>query len=450
VASLAFRIPIGVLEGVETSDHRIITPDALVARPLPLPLQSMRQNPEMGGHGLAVISGTVLSLDRVDASAMTDPVTGEPFGPGAWAWTATGEFSSSDDGEYFAERVADGSLRFISVDVAGAEVEIDVTEEDEDGYPVEWTETLTAGEIAGFTQTAHPAFYAATIELDGAEPGGVEVPAPTPVEAATGIRVLSDGPGCEPCTADPAVVVAGGGPLHPPAEWFTDPGYRPGDGRLVEQPDGSLAAPLTIGDDGRVSGHVAPWSSCHTGFPGQCLTPPHSATGYALFHTGAVRTADRQDLPVGQLTIGTGHAPVRGQTITAAMEHYDNTGSAFADVRCGEDQYGIWVAGAVRPDVTDVQLRAARGARLSGDWRRVGTGMELIAALAVNVPGYPIVRARALAASGVPQALVAASVVRGEPPSSSARVLAQVDAALRPLYAAAARDALTRIGAGRG
>jgi hypothetical protein len=34
--------------------------------------------------------------------------------------------------------------------------------------------------------------------------------------------------------------------------------------------------PLTVTDDGRVYGHLALWGTCHTGFDGVCIEPPHS------------------------------------------------------------------------------------------------------------------------------------------------------------------------------
>jgi hypothetical protein len=82
-----------------------------------------------------------------------------------------------------------------------------------------------------------------------------------------------------------------------------------------------------------------------------------------------------------------------------------------ADVVAGEDEHGIWLAGGLRPSVSAEQVRELRGASLSGDWRSIGGNLELVAALAVNVPGFPVPRVQAgLAASGVQTALVAAGV----------------------------------------
>ncbi|MBP2703512.1 hypothetical protein JOL79_06830 [Microbispora sp. RL4-1S] len=154
--------------------------------------------------------------------------------------------------------------------------------------------------------------------------------------------------------------------------------------------------PLQVTDDGRVFGHLAGWSTCHIGYPGTCVTAPHSATNYALFHVGAVAT-DEGPVGVGKITLGTGHAdPHAG--VRAAAEHYDHTGTAVAVVRAGEDAHGVWVAGRLVEGVTSEQVETLMRSPLSGDWRRVDGNLELVGALAVNVPGFPI--PRMLAASG--------------------------------------------------
>ena len=57
----------------------------------------------------------------------------------------------------------------------------------------------------------------------------------------------------------------------------------------------------------------------------------------------------------------TGHANLR-LGARPAVEHYDNTGTVVADIRCGEDKYGIWMAGQMRPGLTEEQLREFRAA----------------------------------------------------------------------------------------
>jgi hypothetical protein len=192
-------------------------------------------------------------------------------------------------------------------------------------------------------------------------------------------------------------------------------GLLPGD--HFRNPELSGPTPFTVTEDGRVYGHVATWDACHIGLPigdeeGECTTAPHSEANYAFFLTGEVQT-DIGPVAVGQITMGGGHATDR-MGLRAAISHYDSTSTAVADVTAGEDEHGIWVAGVLRPNVTDEQVRALRAAAISGDWRRVKAGsgdLEMIAALAVNVPGFPIPRPSMLVASGGERlSLVAASI----------------------------------------
>jgi hypothetical protein len=187
-----------------------------------------------------------------------------------------------------------------------------------------------------------------------------------------------------------------------PAEWFGDP-------RLTGP------TPLTVTDEGQVYGHIATWGTCHIGMAGQCVTPPRSQTGYAYFMLHTIATTEGE-IAVGHLTMDTGHADMRSKAHVAAA-HYDNTGAVVADVTVGEDDYGIWFAGAMRPDAPQEKVQAFRSGALSGDWRRIGQGMEMVAALTVNVPGFPIPRL-ALAASGEEQvSLVASGIVTTEQPA---------------------------------
>lgn len=149
--------------------------------------------------------------------------------------------------------------------------------------------------------------------------------------------------------------------------------------------------PLTLDrETGVVYGHLALWDSCHVGMPGKCVSPPRSRDNYASFHQSTILTDDGR-LAVGRLTVGGGHAdPNAG--LRAAADHYDTTGATWAFVRAGEDKHGIFVCGEINPAATASQLAAAETAPLSGDWRRRGAGLELIAALSVSVPGFPVRR----------------------------------------------------------
>tara|TARA_R110000868_G_scaffold288810_5_gene549054 strand:- start:46 stop:792 length:747 start_codon:yes stop_codon:yes gene_type:complete len=185
-------------------------------------------------------------------------------------------------------------------------------------------------------------------------------------------------------------------PLKPPAGWF-------------EQPEASVATPLTFQKDGQVFGHIALWGSCHTGFlngaVAECVQPPPSKTEYQHFHLGVIETQDGQDVRVGKITYATGHAPLSASARVAA-DHYDNTGSVGAYVRARNGAIGIWVSGAVRSDISAEGFRDLRANPPSGDWRSLNRNLELVAALAVPVPGFPIPRATlslAASADGTPE-----------------------------------------------
>jgi hypothetical protein len=186
-------------------------------------------------------------------------------------------------------------------------------------------------------------------------------------------------------------------PSAPPLEWFGDPKL-------------SSPTPVTVTDDGRVFGHAAAWNSCHTGFADTCVSPPFE-NDYGYFTTGEVLTAEGHRVAVGQITLGTSHAPTRGMSVAKAIDHYGDTGTAVADVTAGVDDHGIWIAGAVRPGASVEQLHALRASALSGDWRRIGGNLRMVALLAVNVPGFPIPRTGTALNSGKQVSLVASGVI---------------------------------------
>lgn len=168
-----------------------------------------------------------------------------------------------------------------------------------------------------------------------------------------------------------------GYPLEPPAAWFQDP-------KLTKK------TKLTVDEDGRVYGHLAAWNECHRDVTmRECVLAPKSEQGYAPFHLGAVYTAEGDLIEVGKIVQDTRHAHI-GLGYTAAALHYDNTGDEIAVVRAGEDEFGIWVAGAVVPEATRKKVAKLRRSPLSGDWRRENGSLELTAALAVNAPAFPV------------------------------------------------------------
>ena len=167
-------------------------------------------------------------------------------------------------------------------------------------------------------------------------------------------------------------------PVEPPKAWFEDPGL-------------SAKTPLTVDSQGRVFGHLAAWGECHRDFLDrqECVLAPKSKKDYAPFHLGTVLTAEGEVVRVGKIVMDTRHASINLGYSSAAL-HYDNTGDEVAVVRAGEDQYGIWVAGAIVPEADPRRVAKLRRSPISGDWRRVDGNLELTAALAVNVPAFPV------------------------------------------------------------
>jgi hypothetical protein len=208
-------------------------------------------------------------------------------------------------------------------------------------------------------------------------------------------------------TTDPAealsLVAATYGNIKAPHEWFE-----------MEEPDAPDGVPLTITEDGQVYGHVAAWNSCHgnTNAYGECRIAPRSSSNYSQFLLGEVLT-DEGKVATGCLTIGGGHA-AGNLRLREAARHYDDATSVFADVTCVDGKHGIWVCGWVRPGTPEEMVVAARASKLSGDWRKAGGKWEMIAALAVNAPGYQIPRVAAGILDGEQISLVAANVVVAE------------------------------------
>jgi hypothetical protein len=373
-------------EGELTGDGRLIENNALRWENLPA---SLRYAPEdNGGHGGAQKVGRIMTVERRDNGDLFgtgDVDMASPLGPEAARLMAEGYGVSMDlDDVSFEIRVAKELLQEMPVSEEEAEAEKQEELEeptDEEGRVTviaissdDEVMVMTGGRVRGATLVDIPAFIRASLKLDN--PLDESAAAETPTEPA---------------------LVAGAAPMAPPSDWFNAPAF-----------DGPT--PLTITPDGRVYGHLAVWGTCHTAFTGQCVEPPHSPSDYAYFRTGAVVTADGKEVAVGNITLDTMHA---GRSLSPAdtLAHYEHTGKATCDVAAGEDVYGIWVAGALRPGLPEDKIRVLRASPISGDWRRIGGSLELVAALAVNSPGFPVPRPQGLVASGAMQSLVASGML---------------------------------------
>jgi len=368
-----FKIPLLIPEGLESGDGRTFDIGSLGMRTLPLPLMWQIKTGE--GHDGSVLVGR---MDRVERT---------PDGLG----NVTGVFDTGPFAQEAERLVANKMLRWVSVDLDRFEAEeVEPPDDDADelaeGIPKDDNIKqpklkIKKGRLMGGTLVMKPAFQEVTIEL----------------EPEFEMTAVQDGTYVgEPVEGDVNAVLASGSiaasiPVEPPRVWFNRPVLN-----------GPTAIQVT--NEGQVFGHIATWETSHIGLPGSTRAP-RSASQYAYFHTGVLRTDDGEDVGVGQLTLAGGHASMEADA-TAAVRHYDDTGSAIADVKAGEDSYGIWVAGALRPGTTPEQIRALRASAPSGDWRSINNRLELVAICQVNVPGFPVVRSQV--ASGAITSLVAA------------------------------------------
>jgi hypothetical protein len=463
-----FTIPVVVLEGWETSDGRYIEPGSLGRRDMPQSLMAMLRNPDGGfeGHSAAIVCGRIDTMERVDASTMLNRETGEPFGAGVWAWTATGYLTPNDDqpgSSATVDYVRDGTLRGVSVDLGEVEADVQVLEEDEDGFPERVRFVVTQGSIAQCTVTPFAAFPSAYIVLDegqGADAAGVapaEQPAdgetppaddgpPVPVNASA-LRILEPTRGRGALVASLAADVETIAPVLPPREWFSrvevlDPSRHVYLGR---RPNG---APT-----GQVWGYIAQWGVPHAGIlDREVYAPRLGENGYRTFRSqGATMTEEGEEIPTGVLTFGGGHAST-DLGVIPALAHYDNAGSAYADVVVGEDEFGVWYAGAMRPHLTRQQIEEFARHPLSGDWRANpgDTEVRFVAALCVNTPGFPIRGRSHITASGVRSLVAAGSapLVRRQQRSHGLdedAIRRLVDDRVRPALTSAARAGLARL-----
>lgn len=336
-----------LVEGQMFGDRRFIQIGAATWRPTPLSL--MLQTITDEGHDGAVICGRIDSIDRVGAMIV-----------------ARGVFLPDANGAE-AYRLVDGKfIDGISIDGTGA---ASVVTDAPDG---ELMESFSAVEIVGSTITPFPACADARIAL------GAEYP------ASMGLRPVS------------AAATLGG----PPLAWFADP--------LLERP-----TPLTVTDQGEVMGHLAQFGVCHRGITAQCMLVPRSSSGYREFCTGTTVCADGSMVRTAVLTMGCGHASADPRLSPSEVRaHYDGGPGAvvMAAVTAGEDEHGIWVHGWILPGRSEAQITEFRSQALSGDWRVMNGRHELIAAVAVPVPGYPIAASAGLL-DGEPHALIAAGIV---------------------------------------
>lgn len=368
------------IEGIETGDKRIIAPDALTWRDLPLPLMFQFENPVGGdGHDGATLTARIDDIVRLDEGRV-------------WARGFIDPRMPNADTQVMA---MDGGL------IRGVSVDLDMVKQVQvEGPDGEMRTIITSARISGATVCPFQAFMEASITLDAELMQLLEAEGADAVAASAdyvGARARINLP-VDPIETllleiDEALVAAAGAtvveiqpiPVDPPADWFANP-------NLTE------LTPLTVTANGRVFGHVAAWGTCHISFANRCQPVPHSACNYAKFRCGSVLTAEGTTVRTGPIVMDTIHPDLRWRA-SDAMRFYADTGAAICDVVPYEDKFGIAIAGAVRPTVKPAQLRAFRGSDISPDWRNIdGNPHECCAMLAVNNSGFKLPTALAASA----------------------------------------------------
>lgn len=172
-------------------------------------------------------------------------------------------------------------------------------------------------------------------------------------------------------------------PINPPGDWFMPPASGiPTDKRITIEPDG------------RVFGYVALWDTCHVGLSGCTRPPKGSPTGYEYAHQGETLTASGDLIRTAVIGGGAGHAP---QSMKDVAKFYENSGTQMMRVRYGEDSHGLWMAGALWPDVSEIDVARIRASAVSGDWRwhaawrHTSDGAyDFAGSCLVNIPGFPM------------------------------------------------------------
>lgn len=340
---LTFTDALFAVTGTPTDDHRMLAADIeLKMRDFPLPLMWQEQTSE--GHKGAVGVGVIESMTYKD---------GEVRG--------SGYLLNNDNAVKALELIAHGVAN-PSVDLADAtgmlayEDGTPVTEDNFDEtkplYEMFTSATLTAATIVSI-----PAFGQTRLALN-----------PDREERSTGL--------------EDAIVAAAK---------FEQPVYEPA---LFAGADPNLLSTYRLkmdADTGRVHGFVARWTDQHRSVGLGHIRPPRSQTGYEHFHTSpGVQLTDGTVLPVGRLTVGIGHAPTRGVSAAAAQAHYDNVDSCWAIGRVSEHRLGLFFSGVVAPWASPEKVQMGLASPVSGDWRPIGPGrgLELVAVLSVNTPGF--------------------------------------------------------------
>jgi hypothetical protein len=385
-----------VVEGIESGDGRLFALGSLdwVAPPMPL----MYQPANTGGH-----SGSFAVGEITHAVRRGDKIRGRGKIYGA---ALSGEHG---DGIRAVMKVGGVSVDVDTVKDADVEMVYDDAGEG-GGKPFAKPEVTIfhRGRIRGATLVAYPAFVEAKLHFTGtladanadaveAAAQVVDVPVQVPAKSCgcdggSGDVVGEFSDDADADRGDTALVVASAFddsthtitiPNVPPAHWFSEP------------TDVEVTGALTITDEGRVYGLVAPAGVTHR----NVKTRVPTNLDFSRFHKAETIVRGGGRVVTGVITADCGHAPTENYgTFAKRREHYDNSCSVLANARVGYSRDGnIWVAGALNPGASAEQVAQALGCTLSLDVQphpdRPGV-REFIAAHLVPVPGFPMARSK--------------------------------------------------------
>lgn len=409
------------MEGVPTSDNRIIVEGGLGWRALPLTLRD--QIASQPGHDGAVAAGPITNIFREGQE-----IRGEGF------------FDSGEEGQNARRRMAEGTKQGVSVDLT--EVEINLPDNPEDIIDILFGDgilEILSAIIGAATLVSIPAFEGARLQITGSMesvdsealvasggklPKDLKLTVITPIEFGRRhgtiidevALVASDSSlqplpvqwwavdeipeGAQPTddklglyeiernSEEPEAVVASGkkeSEPMPPAAWFDEQSYDHPTAFTVEKKN---AAGLY-----RVHGHLALWGSCHIAFTDRCVDVPRGLD-YDSFQgpdvPNEVLCSNGAVLKAGPVVFNANHADL-GMSAQEAIDHYAHSGCTVGQGRCYEDEHGLQIQGWLLPDVPAVQVPRIRATDFSPDWRGRATakrGRGVVGVLDVSIGGF--------------------------------------------------------------
>lgn len=371
-----------VVEGTRTGDGREFAPNSLTwpavgqTASLELPLGWMYER----AHG-GMSTDKVANVGRIDTITR---VGNELHGTGVinldseWGRKAARQMGTRDD---------PGFLAGVSIDADDPEDPFQADVE----YVFPEGCSLTEEEVTaeGDEPLAEPVQAACEVpESVRYHTGRIRAATLVDIPAFVEGRIYLDAPIPEGTPEDDAEVVTASAytitiPDLPPVEWFREPEDEPEIGAI------------TVTEDGRFYGYLAPRQVAHRGIRNKRVTVPTGNVDYGIWMNRATIVDDGRGgfakIATGPITMDCGHAPL-GPKGSARREHYDNACSVVATACVGENSRGVWISGALIPGVNADQVARMMACQLSGDWgphRERPGKRELAAALLVPVPGFP-------------------------------------------------------------